>query len=282
MLQAINSYCNILQYKEGGKQPIECKGPSTDLSSLISKQVTLCTEERFRYYKVPTTPSGQDDKAYVDIPELFKGASVNFKIPNSQWLVDNDWIKEREINNTFYVKKLEVYLPTTPTRPTDFLITADPILKNQITPKTSSTEYMIVPSIPLTSEYTLGPRRTPCSFEKLPNPYTSCKAEVSSFTCPSTTDEFLPLYPSLYSQWTITVDGGEHLSLPKPATDMSVFFRIKLCKVRHNQFQDELVQLQEVDDYCPSGQYRANITADCADCPVNSHSALSGHYCAKD
>ena len=284
ILQAINRYCNILQYKEGGKQPIECKGPSTDLSLLISRQGTTCTKERFRYYQVPTTPSGQNDKAYVDISELFKGATVNFKIPNSQWLVDHHWINANEMNQTFLIEELEVFLPITPTRPTHFSVTADPILNNQLHSGINDTEYMMVPHVLLTSEYDMGPKRTYCRLQKISNPYTSCGAEQRSFVC-SSSDSFPRsnhgVYPSLYSEWAIKIKGGEHLTSPNPATEMSVIFGLKLCIAAANDdIFDDLVKRNEVDDCCPSGQYRPNITADCADCPVKSHSALAGYYCA--
>ena len=285
LLQAFNHYCNILQYTEGDKRPIQCKGPNTDISLLISKTITECAEETFRFYQVPTTPSGPDDKAYVDLSELFKGATVDFKIPNSQWLVDNDWINKIEMNNTFLVEKMEVYLPTTPSRPANFIVTADPILKNQIIPSTNGTEYMIVPHVPLSSEYVMGQRRTPCRLGKLPNPYTSCDPEETSNVCPSTLDGFRVLYPSLYSQWAITIHKNEHLTPPRSATDMFVYFGVKLCKIvpgNHNEFQAGVVHSQEVSDCCPSGQYRPNITAECTDCPGNSHPALAGHYCVKD
>ena len=251
---------NILQYSEGDKRPIECKGPSTDVSLLISKQVKSCAEQTFRLHQVPTTPSGQDDKAYVDVSELFNGATVNFKIPNSQWLVDHNWINEKEKDEAFLIEKLEVYLPTAPTRLTHFTVTADPILGNQLHPHADDTEYMIVPHASLTTQYDMGPEEMYCQFQKISNPYTSCETEQrSSLICPSTTDSPRSdhvLYPSLYSQWAITIEGGERLTPPKSVTDISVIFGIKLCKVvpqEYNEFKADIFQMQENDRCCPSG-----------------------------
>ena len=285
LLQAITRYCNMLQYSEGGKRPIECKGPNTDLSLLISKQVAPCSEQSFRFYQVPTTPSGPDDKAHVDVSELFKEATVNFKIPNSQWLVDHDWINDNEVNQTFLVEELEVYLPVTPGRTTHFTVTADPVLSNQLRPGVNNTEYMIVPHVSLIARYDMGPKRTYCRLQKISNPYTSCEPEQRSFVCPATDSSLRSnriLYPSLYSQWAIKVEGGDHLTPPKSATDMSVIFGIKLCVATGNEgvYQPSSVQAQEVDDCCQSGQYRPNITADCTDCPADSQSTMAGYYCA--
>ena len=288
LLQGINHYCNILQYSEGGELPKECKGPNTDMAQLISRTITKCTSQSYHFYYVPTAPSGPDDEAYVDTVRLFYGATVNFKIPNSQWLIDHDWIKESEKNKILLVEKLEVYLPTAPTNPMSFLVTADPILKNQITPTSGSTEYMILPNLPLSVKYVMGPARTSCPIQIISNPYTSCEAEQSSFLCHSSlsyprSDRIL--YPSIYTQWAITVEGGEHLTAPDSATDMAVIFGIQLCEInkQNQKFKvDGLVQLQNVNDCCQSGQYRPNITTTCVDCPAQSHSALSGYYCAKD
>ena len=284
MLGIITHYCNILEYKEGGRKPSECKGTDTSTALLIAKVRSTCTYQTLDYYQVPTTPSGSNDLAYVDISELYKGATVNFKIPDSQWLIDHKWIREDERDVAFFVEQLQVYLPTKPNSPMKFRVTADPTSQNQIIPTSDSKEYIIVPHLPLITEFKMGPSRTKCPVELVSNPYTTCNMKDPSFICPLTTS-FHFLYPSLYTQWTITVSGGEDLIPPDSATDMSVIFGLKLCKVAPQRDYDqvELAHVsEELSDCCSSGQYRSTMQAECMQCPQNSHSALDGYYCEKN
>ena len=46
------------------------------------------------------------------LSDLFSGKPVNFKIPNSQWLVNNGWVDPEDQNAAIVVKKFVVFLPT--------------------------------------------------------------------------------------------------------------------------------------------------------------------------
>ena len=67
---------------------------------------------------------------------------------------------------------------------------------------------------------------------------------------------------------------------------MSVIFGIQLCKVPpSDSYRADLVGSQGtsgVDDCCPGGHYRPNVTSSCVECPTGSHSALGGYYCELD
>ena len=52
---------------EGDQLPPECKGPDTDISLLISRSYTSCVSRTLMYYQVPTSLSGSNDSAYVDL-----------------------------------------------------------------------------------------------------------------------------------------------------------------------------------------------------------------------
>ena len=284
MLQGINHYCNQLEYMEGGVKPKECNGPKTDIALLVSNRVTMCTSRTLSLYQVPSRPSRPGDMGYIDYEELFKGATVNFKIPNSDWLVGFGWITEEEKDLTIFVEELFVYLPTEPTIPTHFRIIADPILHNEITP--GGTEYMITPHTPLTSNYLMGPKRTYCLREKMSNPYTSCAGQdSSSVVCPlDTGNTFRVLYPSIYAQWAIRIDSKTEFTPPKSAYHLPLLVAAKLCKVipqDFNEFDAGVVRLQQQStDCCPEGQFRPHVFATkCYNCPKNTTPGLSGYYC---
>ncbi len=152
ILQTVHLYCNVLEYMEGGNQPSECKGVHTNIALLIASTEPVCRSETTRFYPVPTRSSSSNssnEMAYIDIDQLFAGDEVSFKIPSSDWLVENEWIRASERSHSFYVKKFEIFLPTKIDYPHMFYTTATPVLHNEVIP--GSTEYIIIPEMPLYS-----------------------------------------------------------------------------------------------------------------------------------
>ena len=288
VLETVYLYCNVLEYMEGGKQPPECKGVDTDVALLIANIEPVCISETYRYYYVPTTSSTANDKTHVDIKQLMSGSLVHFQVPNVQWLIDQGWIHEENKDFAFYVKKFNVFLPAESNEHvTELYVTTDPVLHNSLVP--GSTEYIIVPHTHMIQEYSIGRESLLCNpNQKMENPYTTCKKTDTSHICQHSHMTDWLLYPSIYTQWSIRVKGGEDLTVPKPATNMSVIFGMQLCKVPPTDSYSvnvESAASQETtskDDCCPDGQYRPNVTTSCIECPTGSHSALAGYYCEHD
>ena len=286
VLETVYLYCNVLEYMEGGRQPPECKGVDTDVALLIANIEPVCVSETYRYYYVPTSSSTENDKGYVDINKLMSGSLVHFQVPNATWLVDHEWIDEEEEDFAFYVKKFNVFLPAeSDDHSTSLYVTTDPVLHNSIIPE--ATEYIIVPHTHMIQEYSIGRKSLPCGpQQKADNPYTSCRDTHTSQICQYSHMTNWLLYPSIYTQWSIRVKGGQDLIVPNPSTDMSVIFGIQLCKVPSgDSYRADLVRSQWTsgnDDCCPDGHYRPNVTSSCVECPAGSHSALAGYYCELD
>ena len=289
VLETVYLYCNVLEYMEGGRQPPECKGVDTDVALLIANIEPVCVSETYRYYYVPTSSAIENDKAYVDINKLMSGSVVHFQVPDAKWLVNHKWIDEEEEDFAFYVKKFNVFLPAeSDDHPTDLYVTTDPVLHNSIIPE--ATEYIIVPHTHMIQEYSIGRESLPCGpQQKVENPYTTCRRTDRSQICQYSHMTNWLLYPSIYTQWSIRVKGGEDLFVPNPSTHMSVIFGIQLCKVPpSDSYRADLVKSLETrsvygeDDCCPDGQYRRSVTSSCVECPAGSHSALAGYYCEHD
>ncbi len=280
VLQTVHQYCNVLEYMEGGIQPSECKGVHTDLALLVANKEPICISEISHYYSIPTQPQGEGDEAYVNVTELFKGENVAFQIPSAKWLVDQDWIRKEEINYAFYVKQFKLYLPTNSTFPQKFYSTANPVSSNAVSP--GSSEYIIIPRLPLVHEYTMGPSRLLCQTMKYRNPYTSCEFEDVSEICPLSHAPRHHLYPSIYSKWQLSIEGGENLAIPNPATNLSLLVSMQLCKIAQDYYiKEEPAVVMEASQCCPDDEFRPNITSSCQMCPEGSKSALSGYYCEK-
>ena len=287
IFQAVSQYCNILEYRKGGIHPKECTGPETDLSILVSASVPVCISESHTFYYAPTHPSKLNSTLSISLSELFAGETVEFKIPDSQWLIDNGWITEEERDYAFFVENFEVYLPTKTKHPKRLYTIVDPALHIQVIP--NGTEYMITPHIPLVHEYILGPQRSVCHDQKSANPYTACESDPTSYICQVSQKNTRYIFPSIYSQWAITLKGGEDLPLPNPATDLKIIFGLQICKTVINKSYEEFWETYDREkrnvnqnDCCLSGEFRPNTTADCEPCPSGSHSALAGYYCEKD
>ncbi len=285
ILQIVHLYCNVLEYMEGGKNPPECKGIETDVALLIANIEPTCISQTYQYYDAPTQQTTNTDQAYVNVTKLFSGSSVPFKIPNAQWLVDHNWIHPNEKDFALYVKKFDVFLPVKPKYPKEFYVTADPVLHNIVVPGSNATEYIIVPHSHFIHEYAIGPSRLRCSETKVQNPYTTCEQEDISVLCHHSETVNWHLYPSIYSQWSLSVTGGKDFDIPKPATDMSVIFGIQMCKIAQYDYNRESLaqsQINAAADCCGEGHYRPNVTSPCAPCPTGSSSSLAGYYCEKN
>ena len=283
ILQTVHLYCNVLEYMNGGEKPSECKGAETDVALLVASTMPVCKSETKRFYSVPSKPTTQQDKAFIDVAALFSGRDVPFTIPSPKWLVDNKWIFPSEKYDSFYVKKFEVYLPSTSDYPQAVYVNAEPVLHNVIAPSSSSTEYIITPSNPLVYEYTMGPSTIPCHADlKITNPYTSCETTNTQSICQLSQDVSHRLYPSIYSQWSLSIKGGQNMTAPQPSTDLSVIVAMQICKISPNErAQTNQAVFQEVS-CCSDGYYRPTATSTCQPCPSDSHTALAGYYCEKD
>ncbi len=289
-LHAIESYCDILEYTGGGIRPVECKGIQTNIQLLLADNNPECTSETHSFfYNVPTRPAYDGDLAYVNIAQLYSGEWMPFKIPNSQWLVDNKWIQEHEKDYAIFVQQLELYLPIDiGDKVKIFHTLAESVTNNVIKP--DETDYIITSNSHMVSEYQMGPARVPCQLNKrkFQNPYTYCGESDVSEICGlslSTQQQQQQIQPSIYSYWILKVIGAKNLTIPNPATDLNLVFGIKLCKVKNDTRNTidlgNFVKVQYAQSCCPEGQYRPNMEALCEDCPPNSYSVLSGYYCEK-
>lgn len=110
--------CDILEYKQGVR-PNECQGFSTNVDKLLSIQDINC-HSILKYVDLPTlSPTNGDEELtnnmslydQVDLKELYTGSGILFKVPNTQWLIDNGWILESQKNFAFFIEGFEVYIP---------------------------------------------------------------------------------------------------------------------------------------------------------------------------
>ena len=282
IMNAVNLYCNELEYKEGSIKPRECLGPRTDLTLLTSVTQTPCTSEIHEFFHdVPIKKTGQNDEAHMNLSRLYSGEPIYFKIPNSQWLVDQAWIVSSEKEFAFYVKQFEVFLPTASSFARRVQVRALPIT-NEVVP--GGTDYSITPSSSLVYEYQEGPPNTQCRSTKNKNPYMACKTTGYNEICDLTVVVNRIAYPSLFAHWKITVSGYEKAAIPDPVNnDMTLKVGMRLCKLAKGPYVAAAVRKQSSGSCCPSGKYKSDVrSSQCKFCPANSHPVLAGYYCEKN
>lgn len=309
-------YCNILEYKEGGVRPSVCKGVNANIASLVSHVSPTCRTVN-HYYDVPIT--SENDKAFMNIADLYSGKVVDFKIPNRQWLVDNKWISEKDIVSAIVVKKFDIFMLTESPYERRARVEAKVVGFSRFL-RTDTKRYMIVPQKKFISEYNEG-RDAQCmqASRLLTNPYGSALPQI----CPLNVDENncmellqkTPLFPSIYSQWKLSISGYESAQVPNPVNhDFRLKVGVKLCILdqqsdhegeefmdrknrkgrrnrnkngRKNRSRNKPAEVEEKppeppERSCPApGEYWSIEARGCAPCAEGSSPALHD-YCEKN
>ena len=307
--QIMESYCDILEYKLGGVRPSVCQGIDTDIASLASYLTPTCTDRTIVYNDVPI--KSDSDQAFMNLTHLYSGKPVTFKIPNGQWLVTNEWITAADQNAPIFLKALEVFLPTESATHRRVRVQAKVTGWNQHSPPDGTT-YVIarVPEKKFIYEYLEGHGASDqCrkDTDLLNNPYGSslpdmCTLNVDQNSCQEMLDK-TSLFPSVYSQWQVSVSGYESVSVPVPATDFKLKVGVKLC-IWEDRKKDKMVKKKDEGKIrmlskknkkkknkkkeklgdatsCLDGQYWSVSSGSCTSCPKGSRSALHGYYCKK-
>ena len=291
--QITEAYCDVLEYKEGGVRPRVCQGVNTNIASLVAHVSPTCRNVE-EYHDVPTAP--ESDRAFMNITDLYSGKHVIFKIPNGQWLVDKGWISQQDKEAAIFVKKFEVYVPTVSVTERRVRVQAAITGMNKLT-LPDGKSYVIVPERNFIFEYLEGHGAQPCrkECEALSNPYGAdlpkiCPVNVDENNCQELLDK-THLFPSVYSQWKVSLLGYEAATVPDPATVLNLKVGIRLCILNRGSNYTKKTRVKKVKNKakkkyrdrtsCPDGQYWAAGSGACTKCPKGSKSTLDGYYCEK-
>lgn len=291
--QITEAYCDVLEYKEGGVRPSVCQSVNTNIASLVAHVSPSCRNLE-KYQDVPTT--SESDQAFMNITDLYSGKHVIFKIPHGQWLVDKGWISQQDKEAAIFVKKFEIYVPTVSVTERRVRVQAAITGMNKLT-LPDGKSFVIVPERNFIFEYLEGHGAQPCrkESEALSNPYGAdlpkiCPVNVDENNCQELLEK-TPLFPSVYSQWKVSLLGYEAAPVPDPATVLNLKVGMRLCILNHGsshakktnvkKFKNRAKKKQRDRTSCPDGQYWAPGSGACTTCPEGSKSALDGYYCEK-
>ncbi|KAK3583794.1 hypothetical protein CHS0354_022837 [Potamilus streckersoni] len=309
MIAAVDSYCNILTYTEG-HLPRECIGAATSITSLLSRTKLTCTT-LLEFQRIPTKPSKQGDKAFINLEDLYAGRTSVFKIPDSQWLIDHNWISSSQKNDKIFVQRFEIYLPVVSKTKRQVQVKVQSTVGNQLTPP-DGTEYVISPRPTLWYTYSEGESRSECRQVEFPNPYNDNCRDMPKI-CPITKELSYcanrgNICPSIYSQWDINVYGYENANLAVPSTNTPLRVALQLCAIPDSehaltQREDHDTGIARIpvavgeqiswDVYhsvafstkgtcCGSNQYYDDSMSMCTTCPSGSVDKYSGLLCGSE
>ena len=291
--QIIEEYCDLLEYKEGGVRPSVCNGPNTHVAALTAYIPAKCNEIQ-DFFNIPMRFTDgiykdvphREFAGFLDLPELFKGNEVSFKVPNSTWLVDHNWIPAVAKGDALYITKFELYLPIETQTSTYVRVTAIPTTNNYLFPGVKP--YPITPITNMVYEYKEGKQNTPCrQTPLLSNPYTICSSSKPPDLCVLTSDDTdkvftrIPIHPSIYTLWKLKVHGYENIVPPTVATELNIKVGLTVCSLNPNSLED--VQANSTaSTCCTNNTYWSAADYACISCPAGSTSALHGYHCEKN
>ena len=296
------SYCDVITYKEGGKTPSVCKESPKDIARLVSHVSPTCRNAE-DYKNVPIE-STNSDEAFMKLSDLYAKNPVYFKIPSSQWLVDNKWISENDKDSIIFLKKFEVFLPIESSVPRLVTVDAEVIGDNKLS-TSSKISHVIVPKNEFVFHYYEGRNsEQECrqASQVMNNPYGShlsklCRLNVDDNNCQELLKK-TPLFPSIYSRWKLTVSGYDSIPLPPtPANDdFKLKVGVRLCILRPNsndqrhdasnvQRKGKNRKRQMHDQERPScakpTDYWSDKHGHCVQCPKGSKPEMDGYFCVK-
>ncbi|CAG2246140.1 unnamed protein product [Mytilus edulis] len=288
IVQFTNVYmlCDILEYKMG-RRPNDCQGISTNVDKLLSLPDVRCNPI-LKYVDVPTQSNSfnETNRNWIDLSKLYKGETVQFQIPNSNWLIDRGWIPEAHKNFAIYVDGFEMYLPVQSSSSNQVEVIVTPSnTGNRLYDYKDGTDYIITPSVPMRMSYSLGKDLT-CRQERIENPYRVCDTDGGNLMpqiCIHTlgTDSVIDpdkIKPSIYGQLDITVSGLERSHLSTPSTKVPIKVGLKYCFIDPYERRKKRNTRRTVGDICCSGNsfYK---DGHCQDCPPGTISKFNGLFC---
>ena len=313
--QTVLSYCDVLEYQNGGKRPKLCKGKSTNIPLLLSQKPVRCSSLTHAYVDIPvkeresTTgkygPNGKGMKktgeikhevnhAFLSLGDLYSGTETTFQVPehHRRWLASQRWLSGDDKNSALFVVGFELFLPSSGKKAKHIMVQTQVASKNTFPGK--NVDYILTPPRSFTYEYKEGlGADLVCYLDRINNPYSICHRAVLPKICPLSKPpaegDRVITYPSILSQFDIQVFGYESSDVPEPKTEMAIKAGLALCKVqtkkKKNKKRGGSRVKREIVDYswgcCRGNSYWNVKRSQCRKCPESSSPKLAGYYCDK-
>ena len=258
-LQIIAQHCNFLEFKNAGEMPSVCASAtrsleSRDIAKLIGFQPARCNPRIHKYVDIPTAkPAGEGkEQAWINVTRLYAGDEIPFRIPDTDWLVENNWItRSAARNRAFYISNFELFLFSEEgDKKADRRGQMKRVMAKVRAQRSSSTSteirFRIAAKYPAklfmedgATRYAIKPHRNfvfsykekweSCRQDPTINPYSSALPKIC---LTSLEPEGFDLDPSVFSLWKVKLETETAKSPPENAADMKLKAGIKLCEIQ--------------------------------------------------
>ena len=290
----INNACDYIRYMYYGVEQEFCKSlrgnTFGDISNLVAfnydKDIT-CTDRYTRRgtFNIPAKMRNGDEElppGTLDLTVLLdqseKSGSTLFKIPDTQWLVDNGWIFEEEKDQgPFFIKQLQLYPLPAQTKKQQSVITEFSLVENIVGKEVYAFDEQVHSSFFIDVENNI------CNYPyRLVNPYSVRNCKPLRDFCMRSEGLFQgPIYPSLMSLWRvffkIPLELKQDLPYPVNAIDLKV--EAEICFRKSFAKRDVEEKEEKQSECCADSQMYEDKNGDCKRCPKNSSSRLNGYFC---
>ena len=288
--QAIKEYCDILTYKNGGKNFDECNKDEIDIAVLLSLEPAHCTFT-YEYVDIPVKQRSSSSKKYgpdgktaaekktfsVDYSSLDFNAlpsrGLFFQVPDAKWLIKNKWIRKEEEDDVIYLAGLDLFLPKPSNKARHVVSETVAASKNAL--KIGDETYFLSPGAHFVFEYKEGQGASlVCAKPTIANPYRHCKRSHPPDICPLSKDRStsnkLAMYPSIYSRFFISMSRpGRRFSASEKVAKMTIKAGVTLCKFRNKPDVEEVLRRKrQATEHgcCEEGQYWFSPRGRCIPC----------------
>ena len=290
-IQAVQLHCNSLEYRNAGEMPSVCIDALQSLSdSAISDviaylpQTCVVNTQNGVYVSIPASKTAR--KGTVNLQDLYRGKKTSFQIPDSQWLVDNGWVRTSEAQkNVFYVKGFELFLVSLDEASKGRHLGVD-ITARSSGPLMKDRKRHIKFSIQPAPRYSFSYKENipPCD-KKAINPYQLC--QPLSDICVvhnGLLENKYDMYPSIFSEFEMEVpDLDGNTEVPEFfENELFLQAKVTLCSKTPSikpsiHIREKPLQISRTQ--CSSGQYFDRLTNLWKQCPTGSNASLGGYYC---
>jgi len=300
----VNGACDLIKYRNFGDEESYCKklriNPNIDLevlkkalkgsnanrcgSNIMRKSVNIPAVAKRSGNSTPIAEGTLDLATLLD-PTLSN--SVEFQIPNKQWLVDNGWLNSREVSKgPFYLTEFELFLPPYYALAESVTVELD-LIKNTLVPHgvidafdepvsfilkyRDATKYCLA-DMEVNSPYSL---KDGCA--SIPKPCREMKGEYRGQN----------IYPSLMSLWKVRLSVDARMREVRPIDQSGVFnlrANVAICSKQSQRPKTKTAtrNANENPTKCCDDKsiwVKKHYGLMCKECPPNSLSRLHGYYC---
>ena len=294
LLMVIHDACSLIEYKSGGAMPGYCRrlirNPySTEYDKLVAYpyETDMCSVDQIvKYVRIPAAYPAIDSPVpagTIDLSLLYTGNITFFKIPDSQWLITNNWVSQHDANYKWFVKRFELFLPYDSSTTLAVHVIKTLTGENVITPGGTVYDF----TTPVQFDFRYEENAHSCYNALVNHPYNAPGCANRHQICVQSRGWNQPAayHASVYSLWGLQLRVDVSALKPvKPIGDFYLKVGVILCKVntparRSSDKANDLKSAPRTLCCSDSGKFFDQKLGACNNCPSQGCVKLNGYFC---